>query len=110
MLGPLEVRLDAAVVAVPAGRTAELLVRLAVDVGTPVSADRLIEELWEHDPGGTARNTLQSKVSQLRRALGGADTVVAHAGSYTLDIEPARVDARRVGRACCRRGGPVACR
>ncbi len=96
VLGPLEVRLDAAVVAVPAGRTAELLVRLAVDVGTPVSADRLIEDLWEHDPVGTARNTLQSKVSQLRRALGGADTVVARAGSYTLDIDPAGVDARRV--------------
>ena len=58
---------DGQPVTVPGGKTAELLVRLALDAGTPVSADRLLDELW----GGAAtrRNTLQSKVTRLRRAL-----------------------------------------
>ena len=53
----------------PSGKTTEVLVRLALDAGRPVSAERLIEDLWG-DAAATARNTLQSKVSQLRRALG----------------------------------------
>ena len=62
MLGPVEVTRDGQPVPVPGGKTAELLVRLALDAGTTVSADRLLDELW----GGTAtrRNTLQSKVAQ----------------------------------------------
>ena len=51
--------------ALPAGRTTELLARLALDAGTPVRTDVLLEDLWAEPTG---RNTLQSKVSQLRSA------------------------------------------
>ena len=71
VLGPVEVRRDGrASLPVPAGKTSELLVRLALEAGALVRADRLVEDLWAADAVDTRRNTLQSKVARLRRALG----------------------------------------
>jgi predicted ATPase/DNA-binding SARP family transcriptional activator len=92
VLGPVEVRRDGEPVPVPGGKTTEVLVRLALDAGRPVRAERFIEDLWA-DAAGTGRNTLQSKVSQLRRALGDPGLVAAAGGGYLLDVEPANVDA-----------------
>ena len=66
VLGTVEVRRDDVRLDLPAGKTSELLVRLAMAAGSPVRADVLIEDLWSTPTG---RNTLQSKVFQLRRAL-----------------------------------------
>ena len=55
--------------------------------------DALLEDLW---PAGTGRNTLQSKVSQLRRALGDKDLVVGADDTYRLVVEPDDVDANHV--------------
>jgi len=96
VLGPVEVRRDGAPVPLPSGKTTEVLVRLAIDAGSPVRADRLIEDLWADGPARTGRNTLQSKVSQLRRALGVPGVITSGTGGYTLDVEPGRVDALRV--------------
>jgi predicted ATPase/DNA-binding SARP family transcriptional activator len=90
VLGPVEVRRDGRTVPVPGGKTAELLVRLALDAGRPVSADRLLDDLWAGAP--TQRNTLQSKVARLRRALQDAAVID---GAYRLDVPPAQVDALR---------------
>ena len=98
VLGAVEVRRDGEVLPVPTGKTTEVLVRLALDAGRPVRSERLIEDLWS-DAGGAGRNTLQSKVSQLRRALGEPDLVTAGSGTYTLDVEPDQVDALVVLRA-----------
>lgn len=46
VLGPVEVRRDDATLAVPGGKTSELLVRLALQAPEPVRAERLIEDLW----------------------------------------------------------------
>jgi predicted ATPase/DNA-binding SARP family transcriptional activator len=91
VLGPVEVARDGRPVAVPGGKTAELLVRLALDAGRPVTADRLLDDLWAGAP--TSRNTLQSKVARLRRALG--DPAVID-GAYRLAVRPEQVDALRV--------------
>ncbi len=48
MLGPLAVRRDGEPVTVPGGKSAELLVRLALDAGELVRTDRLIDEVWAH--------------------------------------------------------------
>ena len=82
VLGPLEVRRDGRPLSVPSGKTTEVLVRLALDVGQLVSAERLIEDLWGGAAAGTARNTLQSKVSQLRRALDEPDLIGGGRGGY----------------------------
>lgn len=98
VLGPLEARRDGVVIRVPAGKASELLVRLAVDAGTAVAADRLMDDLWPADRAAPSRNTLQAKVSQLRRALGGRDLLVEAGGGYRLRVDPGHVDALDVPR------------
>ena len=89
VLGPVEARRDGVPLPVPAGKTTELLARLALDVGRPVRVDTLVEDLWGEP---TARNTLQSKVSQLRRTIG-KELVVGAVDSYRLALPPNAVDA-----------------
>ncbi len=98
MLGPVEVLRDDRLVPIPAGKTSELLVRLALDVGVRVRSDRLIEDLWEAGAAGVGRNTLESKVSQLRRALGDRAAVAGGDGGYRLAGNPTQVDAIAVMR------------
>ena len=93
VLGPVEVRREGQLIAVPAGKTSELLVRLALDAGSPVRTDRLVEDLWGDDSVRTNRNTLQSKIAKLRRALGDPPVVIGGDGGYTLTVDPIDVDA-----------------
>ena len=93
VLGPLEVTRDGQRIPVPSGKTSELLVRLALEAGTPVRADRLIDDLWGAGAGDTRPNTLQSKVAMLRRALGDPSVITSRDGGYALSVEPAGVDA-----------------
>ena len=93
VLGAVEARRDGDRLSVPAGKTTELLVRLALDAGSRVRVDTLLEDLW---PASAGRNTLQSKVSQLRRALGDRDLVVGEDDTYRLAVEPDSVDAVEV--------------
>src|SRR3954452_23988159 len=92
VLDRVEVRRDGAPAPLPSGLTTELLIRLALDAGRPVRAERLVEELW---PGttGIRANTLQAKVSQLRRALGDPAALTGGPEGYTLAVDPGRVDA-----------------
>ena len=94
VLGPVEVRRDGRLVPVPGGKTAELLVRLALEPGLVVRADRLVDELWAGAP--TNRNTLQAKVARLRRALADPSAIAGGDGGYRLAVEPDAVDALRV--------------
>src|SRR6185295_6264421 len=94
VLGPVEVRRDGTPVAIPRGKTAELLVYLALAAGTPVRADRLLDDLWAGIP--TNRNTLQQKVARLRRSLGDPSLVAGGDDGYRLAVETVTVDAHRV--------------
>src|SRR3954454_17533071 len=94
VLGPVEVRRDDKPVAIPGGKTAELLVHLALAAGRPVRADRLLGDLWSGPP--PSRNTLQQKVTRLRRSLGDPSLVAGSEDGYRLAIDPAAVDAHRV--------------
>jgi predicted ATPase/DNA-binding SARP family transcriptional activator len=96
VLGPVEVRRDGLLVPVPGGRTAELLVRLALEAGLSVRAERLLDDLWGDDAVTTRRNTLQSKVTRLRRALGDPLAIAGGDGGYRLAVEPSAVDALAV--------------
>ena len=79
ILGPLEVR-DAAgaLVGVPGAKERALLADLVAHAGQMVAVDQLIEDLWGERPPGNPANTLQGRMSGLRRALGpaGAGPVV----------------------------------
>src|SRR4051812_25552916 len=74
-----------------------LLAALALQVGRPVPAERLVDALWGDDPPPAAKNGLQALVSKLRRALG-TDAIAMRAGGYVLDIDPDAVDAHRYER------------
>jgi DNA-binding SARP family transcriptional activator len=101
ILGPLEVRDGAGgLVRVPGAKERALLADLVVHAGRVVSVDRLVEDLWAERPPGNPANTLQGRVSALRRALGpaGAGLVVTRPPGYVLEVEPERVDAGRFER------------
>ncbi|MEU5862251.1 BTAD domain-containing putative transcriptional regulator [Nonomuraea sp. NPDC047529] len=72
-----------------------LLADLLIHAGRPVSADRLIEDLWGGRPPANALAALRVKVSQLRRALGDRELVAYRAPGYLLRVEPEAVDAGR---------------
>ncbi|WP_431924860.1 BTAD domain-containing putative transcriptional regulator [Nonomuraea jabiensis] len=92
VLGPLAVwTADGEPVKVPEVKVRALLADLLIHAGRPVSADRLIEDLWGDRPPANASGALRVKVSQLRRAIGGL--VAYRAPGYVLHVEPSSVDA-----------------
>jgi len=96
VLGALEVLRDGEHRPVPGGKTSELVVRLALEAGQIVRADRLVEDLWAAGGVNARRNTLQSKVTMLRRALGDPPAIASSEGGYALAVEPSDVDALAV--------------
>ncbi|MFG2500466.1 BTAD domain-containing putative transcriptional regulator [Streptomyces sp. NPDC048441] len=97
VLGPLMVwDSEGEPVRVPEAKVRALLAALLVHEGRPVSADRLIDDLWGDAPPGNPANALQAKVSQLRRAVG-RDRVVRQLPGYRLRADEAgdEVDADR---------------
>ncbi|NDL55936.1 BTAD domain-containing putative transcriptional regulator [Phytoactinopolyspora mesophila] len=101
VLGPLAVwTAEGEPVAVPEAKVRALLASLLVNLGQPVSADRLIDHLWGAAPPARAINTLQTKVSQLRRVLesaapDGRRVLVHQPAGYVLKVQPDALDAHR---------------
>ncbi|MEU3643714.1 BTAD domain-containing putative transcriptional regulator [Lentzea sp. NPDC034063] len=86
VLGPLQVvAADGAPVEVRGKRLRWLLIRLAMEPGHVVAADRLIADLWPDEPPVDGPAALQSLVSRLRRVVG-ASTVSSHASGYRLEV------------------------
>ncbi|MEU3630775.1 BTAD domain-containing putative transcriptional regulator [Streptomyces fradiae] len=95
VLGPLAVwDAEGRPIKVPEAKVRALLADLLVHAGGPVPADRLIDDLWAGNPPGGSVNTLQTKVSQLRRVLG-RDRVVREPAGYRLLLSGDSVDALR---------------
>ena len=94
LLGPVEVRRDGRPLAVPGGKAAEVLARIALEAGATVRADRILDDVWAG--AATRRNTLQAKVALLRRALGDPSAIAGVDGGYRLAVAPGDVDALRV--------------
>ncbi|GAA3256520.1 BTAD domain-containing putative transcriptional regulator [Nonomuraea helvata] len=87
ILGPLQV----AGSEVAGARVRVLLVRLALDPGRVVTADRLIDDLWPDEPPAHPMAALQSLVSRARREAPGL--ITSHPAGYVLDVPPDEVDA-----------------
>lgn len=96
VLDVVELHRDGQRIPVRRGKTAEVLIRLALEAGVMVRTERLIEDLWAEEAVATARNTLQTKVSRLRRALGDAALVRGSSAGYTLEVDSSAVDALEV--------------
>jgi DNA-binding SARP family transcriptional activator/pimeloyl-ACP methyl ester carboxylesterase len=91
VLGPLEVESDLGVVELAAAKERSLVAALALNVGSVVSAERLIDALWGDEPPPTARKTLQTYVSNIRRTFG-SDVVTTEPNGYVLRVAPEDVD------------------
>lgn len=96
LLGPLEVRGDDGTeIPLGAPKLRAVLQVLALDPGRVVPTDRLIEDVWDHDPPARALVSLRSYVSNLRRDLARADgteVVVTRGQGYLLDVRPEELD------------------
>ncbi|MEU6667456.1 BTAD domain-containing putative transcriptional regulator [Streptomyces sp. NPDC046727] len=99
VLGPLAVWDDKGEpVQVPETKVRALLADLLAHDGGPVSADRLIHDLWGENLPGRPAGALQAKVSQLRRVLG-RERLVRQPPGYRLRLDASdEVDAERFGR------------
>ncbi|MBK5996118.1 winged helix-turn-helix domain-containing protein, partial [Streptomyces sp. MBT58] len=108
VLGPLAVwTADGRTVRVPELKVRALLALLLAQQGRPVSADRLIDELWGSKLPSNPTGVLQTKVWQLRRALedaepGGRELVVSLAPGYRLRVDGDTVDSGRFHRLTAR--------
>ncbi|MFI9594241.1 BTAD domain-containing putative transcriptional regulator [Nonomuraea sp. NPDC052265] len=103
VLGPLAVWTDGGEeVHVAEPKVRALLAALLAAGGGPVSADRLIDDLWGDRPTRNPVGTLQARVSQLRRALGDPAMVVHGPAGYRLAAHDS--DAARFRALVGRRG------
>lgn len=100
VLGPVTAWTDAGEpVAIPGVKVRAVLADLIVHLGAPVTADRLVDDLWGESPASrNPAGMLSSKVSQLRRALeaaepGGRALLRSPPPGYELAVDPAAVDA-----------------
>ncbi len=102
ILGPLLVDDGGAPVDVPKGQLRVLLAALLVNAGYVVSADALVEVLWDGSPPPGATTTLRSHVLRLRRVLGprGKSRLVTRHPGYLLQAGEDEVDLLRFRRLC----------
>jgi predicted ATPase/DNA-binding SARP family transcriptional activator len=93
VLGPLQVVIDGEPEHLGGPRPRGLLAVLLVHAGEPVSAERLVDQLWGDEPPPTAGTALQVHLSALRKVLG--DRLVRSASGYRLRVAPDELDASR---------------
>jgi DNA-binding SARP family transcriptional activator/pimeloyl-ACP methyl ester carboxylesterase len=102
LLGPLMVDGEPGEAVLRAAKERSLLAALALSPGQVVGFDSLVDALWGDAPPATARKTLQTYMSNMRRALG-PEAVETAASGYVLRADPEDVDVGRF-RALVRRG------
>jgi DNA-binding SARP family transcriptional activator/tetratricopeptide (TPR) repeat protein len=95
LLGPLEVWDGAQWATLAAGKQRALLATLLIHANEPVSAERLIDELWGDRLPGTPANLLQVYVSRLRKLLNhdlGGGVLRTRPQCYELAVRPGDLD------------------
>jgi DNA-binding SARP family transcriptional activator/ABC-type glycerol-3-phosphate transport system substrate-binding protein len=94
LLGPLEVRDGDRVPALGGPKQRTLLAHLLLQANRIVTSERLIDALWGDDPPETARNTLQTYIKHLRKAVG-PERIEHRSAGYVLTADEGEVDALR---------------
>ncbi|XVS61047.1 BTAD domain-containing putative transcriptional regulator [Actinosynnema sp. CA-299493] len=102
VLGPLRVERAGEPPALGGPRQRDLLTLLVLRANRVVSAEWLVDALWDGRPPSGAQVTLRSYVAVLRRALepergrrAPAELLRGHTGGYELSVPPDAVDAVR---------------
>jgi DNA-binding SARP family transcriptional activator/pimeloyl-ACP methyl ester carboxylesterase len=116
VLGPFEVAADGQSLGLAGARTRAVLAMLLVHANQVVSSERLIEELWPGQAADRAADSLQVRLSELRKALraaGEADRLATRPPGYQLRVTPGELDSQRFeqltteGNAALAAGDPV---
>ncbi|MGA9160250.1 MAG: BTAD domain-containing putative transcriptional regulator [Actinomycetota bacterium] len=94
VLGAVEVLDDGRPLPIGGPKQRAVLAHLILQPNRIVPAEQLIEDLWGEEPPDTARNTLQSYVSRLRKLLGDG-RIEGRGGGYVLSVAPEEIDASR---------------
>ncbi|HEX6843657.1 MAG TPA: BTAD domain-containing putative transcriptional regulator, partial [Actinomycetota bacterium] len=94
VLGPLEADAGDGPIDLGGPKQRAVLASLLMRANQVVPADTLIVEVWGEEPPEKARNTLQTYVSNLRKALG-TNVVVGRPPGYVLVVDPLDLDAAR---------------
>jgi DNA-binding SARP family transcriptional activator/tetratricopeptide (TPR) repeat protein len=95
VLGPLSIQAGEQTVVLRSAKQRRLLAALLFNANQVVSATRLIDIVWDHQPPETAATGLQGLVSQLRRALGArrdTSALVTRPPGYSLRVAPGELD------------------
>lgn len=100
VLGDIDVRVNGESVAMGHARQLCVLVALIHDIGTAVSADRLLSRVWGENLPKGGRNALHGYLTRLRRNLEPVDgiTIVREHGGYVLTGDQGMVDLHRFRR------------
>jgi DNA-binding SARP family transcriptional activator len=101
-LGPLLIRAGDTGITIRGARLRVLLAVLLARAGRPVTADQLVEFVWDGEPSGGAQDTVRAHLMRLRRALGpdAGARVATCAPGYRLVVSEQEVDALRFARCC----------
>jgi DNA-binding SARP family transcriptional activator/ABC-type glycerol-3-phosphate transport system substrate-binding protein len=97
VLGPLGASEAGRQIALGGRRQRSVLAGLVVHAGETVSTSRLIDIVWGENPPPTARKSLQSYISRLRRSLGDG-LIVGVADGYALRAGVEQLDVLRFER------------
>jgi DNA-binding SARP family transcriptional activator/tetratricopeptide (TPR) repeat protein len=99
LLGPVELAVGTVSIPVGGPRAQAVLAVLAARAGEVATADWLIDQLWGERPPRTARVSLQTYVSRLRRAYPPEteSLLPRHPRGYLLDDAAAAIDTRQFG-------------
>jgi DNA-binding SARP family transcriptional activator/WD40 repeat protein len=115
VLGPLRVLDDDYPIVLGPPKQRRLMAVLIAHAGKPVSADALVDAVWEEGPPRSAAKTLQGYVVHLRQAiaarsggLGDGASIVTVPGGYRLEAAPNAVDAVRFSSLLSRSRAAVA--
>jgi predicted ATPase/DNA-binding SARP family transcriptional activator len=94
LFGEFEVVKGGVAIPIRGAKQRALLALLALNRGSPVSADRLIDQLWGDGQTAKPANALQAQIVQLRRSLGASAIITSESG-YALDVRASDLDAAR---------------
>jgi DNA-binding SARP family transcriptional activator len=96
LLGTLQVEREGKRVDIGGLRQQKLLAMLLLDANRVVTADRLIEAMWDGEPPVTARRQLHNAVAAIRRSFASAKYIVVKDGpGYRIQIDPQNIDSSR---------------
>ncbi|MEX2394683.1 MAG: AfsR/SARP family transcriptional regulator, partial [Actinomycetota bacterium] len=93
ILGPLEVVRDGQAIDLGGAKQRRVLASLLINARRVVSAERLVDDVWESSAPPAAAATLRSYLSNIRKALQPEKVLHTREGGYVLDVPDRCIDA-----------------